>query len=240
MVETLKERFHNKNVPKYKVINNWTNEKEIYPLEDNDENVIAFKKKYGLENKYIIMYSGNLGLYYDLKNIIKVIEHFKPGTKTDDGREVVFAFVGAGAVRNDLVKYKEEHHMDNVEFIPYQDREDLIYSINAGDVHLVTNAKGIKGVSCPSKFYSCVSGARPILGVLEKETEIGMIIEETGCGLVCEPEEYDKVEENINLFIKNAGSEEIANMGRKGREYLLKNLTKDLSLQKYKEAIKAL
>ena len=56
----------------------------------------AFKNKYGLENKFVIMYSGNIGLYYDLENIIKVIEKFKPGTKTPDGREVIFAFVGAG------------------------------------------------------------------------------------------------------------------------------------------------
>lgn len=66
------------------------------------------------------MYSGNIGLYYDLENLIKVIERFKPGTKTADGREVVFAFVGAGSVLEKIVEYVKEHHMDNVVFIPYQ------------------------------------------------------------------------------------------------------------------------
>jgi hypothetical protein len=240
MVDTLKERFHDKNVPNYAVINNWADEKEIYPLPTNEEHVKAFKKKYGLENKYVFMYSGNLGLYYDLKNIFKVIEHIKPHTKTDDGREVVFAFVGEGAVRNDLIKYKEEHHMDNVVFIPYQDKKDLNYSLNAGDVQLVTNAKGIKGVSCPSKFYGCASGGKPILGVLEKDSEISRVIEEAGCGLVCEPEEYDKVEENIDWYIHNAGRDEVVEMGRNGRDYLMEHLTKELELQKYKEAIRGL
>lgn len=240
LVETLKDRFKGKNVPKHVMINNWIDEKEIYPLEDDNEKVLEFRKQNGLEDKFVIMYSGNIGLYYDLENLLKVIKKFKPGTKAADGREVTFAFVGAGAVLDKMILYKNEHHMSNVVFIPYQDKEDLIYSLNAGDVHWVVNSKGIKGVSCPSKFYGCASGARPVLGVLEKDSEIRMLIEEIGCGLVCEPEEYDKVEENIQWFIDNAGNEKVVEMGLKGRAYLEKHLTKGISVHKYIEAIKAL
>lgn len=34
----------------------------------------------------------------EVENLMKVVERIKPGTKTADGREVVFAFVGAGSV----------------------------------------------------------------------------------------------------------------------------------------------
>lgn len=90
--------YSNKKVPKTVMINNWIDENEIYPLDENNEKVLAFKKKYGLDGKFVIMYSGNIGLYYDLENLMKVVERIKPGTKTVDGREVVFAFVGAGSV----------------------------------------------------------------------------------------------------------------------------------------------
>ncbi|MBS6764933.1 MAG: glycosyltransferase family 4 protein [Clostridium sp.] len=240
LVETLKGRFNGKNVPKHVMINNWIDEKEIYPLEANNKKVLSFKKQYGLNDKFVIMYSGNIGLYYDLENLLKVIEKIRPGTIAADGREVAFAFVGAGAVLDKLIAYKNEHHMDHVVFIPYQDKADLIYSLNVGDVHWVVNSKGIKGVSCPSKFYGCASGARPVLGVLEQGSEIRMLIEETGCGLVCEPEEYNKVEENIRWFIENAGSSKIVEMGQNGRVYLEKYLTKDVSIQKYIDAIREL
>ena len=109
LVETLRNRFKNKKkLPKYTMINNWIDEKEIYPLPPDNEKVVEFKKKYGLENKFVIMYSGNIGLYYDFENLIKVMKQFRkgytltdqyePGMKTADGREVVFAFVGAGSV----------------------------------------------------------------------------------------------------------------------------------------------
>ena len=159
LVETVENRFKGKKVPKTVMINNWIDENEIYPLDENNEKVQTFKKKYGLDGKFVIMYSCNIGLYYDLENLIKVVEKIKVGTKTADGREVVFAFVGAGSVLDKLVLYAKEHHMDNVTFIPYQDKADLIYSLNAGDVHWCVNAKGIKGVSCPSNVYLKLSVA---------------------------------------------------------------------------------
>lgn len=153
LVETVNQRFQNKKVPKTVMINNWIDEQEIYPLEESHEKIQEFKRRYHLENKFIIMYSGNLGLYYDLENILRVIEQFKPDTKTKEGKEVCCVFVGAGTVQHKLEKYVQEHQMSNVVFIPYQKKEDLIFSLNAADVNWVVNAKGIKGVSCPSKYY---------------------------------------------------------------------------------------
>lgn len=237
LVETVNKRFKNKKAPKTVLINNWINEKEIYPLEINNEKVIEFKEKYNLQNKFVIMYSGNIGLYYDLENIFKVIEKIKPETKTPNNKEVIFAFIGSGTILEKLKKYKEENKMDNVTFIPYQNKEDLIYSLNAADVHFCVNAKGIKGVSCPSKYYGIAAVGKPILGVLEENTEIRLLIEETKGGLVSNPEDYTSIEQNINWFIENADNEELVNMGKRSREYLIQNLTKDISINKYKEEI---
>lgn len=237
LIETLNNRFEGKKVPKSALINNWIDETEIYPFGAEHEKVVAFKKQYGLDGKFIIMYSGNIGLYYDLENLMRVIEKFKPGTKTADGREIVFAFVGAGSVLDKLVIYKDQHHMENVIFIPYQDKADLIYSLNAGDVHWCVNAKGIKGVSCPSKYYGLAACSRPILGVLEAGSEIRCLIEDTQGGLCCEPGDYAQCEKNIQWFIDNAGSEKVVAMGQRGHDYLIDNLTRNTSVKKYAEEI---
>jgi glycosyltransferase involved in cell wall biosynthesis len=239
LVDTLKKRFSGKSVPRHVMINNWIDEKEIYPLEADNPGVVEFREKYGLADKFIIMYSGNIGLYYDLEGLIKVIDKFK-GAKTPDGRDVVFVFVGAGSVLDKLVMYVKEKKMDNVIFIPYQDKDKLIYSLNAADVHWCVNAKGIKGVSCPSKFYGIAGVGKPVLGVLEKGSEVEMLIDEIGCGRCSEPGEYDKVAQNIGWFVDNAGSDELAEMGKRGHEYLVDHLTKDVSVGKYVEAIREL
>ncbi len=237
LVETVNKRFNGKKVPKTVMINNWIDEKEIYPLDKSDERVVEFKNKYNLNDKFVIMYSGNIGLYYDLENIIKVIEKFPEGTKTNDGREVSFAFVGTGTIIEEIENYVTEHNMKNIVFIPYQDKENLNYSLNASDVQWVVNAKGIKGVSCPSKYYGVAAAGIPVLAVLEKDSEIRTIIEETNGGLISYPCDYEDIEKNIRWFIENADSSELKEMGSRSHDYLIKNLTKDMSVEKYKETI---
>jgi glycosyltransferase involved in cell wall biosynthesis len=233
MVETLKSRFKGKKVPNHVFINNWIDEKEIYPLPADNKKVVAFKKKHEMENKFIIMYSGNLGLYYDLENLMNVIKKFK------DRDDVVFAFVGEGSIRDKLVLYKDKYTLKNVTFIPYQDKSDLVYSLNAGDAHWCLNAKGIKGVSVPSKLYGIMAVGKPILGALEKGSEARLIIEETKCGYVTEPGNYDEVEAMIERFLNEKGTSLLNEMSECGRAYLVKNLTKDVSIKKYSEAIKS-
>lgn len=238
MIETLKRRFQSSKVcPAYAYINNWIDEEEIYPLERTHPKVIAFKKKYGLEGKFVIMYSGNLGLYYDLENIIKIIKTFGVGTRAANGEEVVFAFVGDGSIRSKLVDYKEKNQMDNLYFIPYQTKSELIYSLNAGDVHWCINAKGIKGVSVPSKLYGIMAVGRPIIGVLEKNSEAQLILKETGNGFCCEPKDYEGVKgilRNCLLYELN----ELNKLGYLGREKVIQSLTKSNSINKYTIEIK--
>lgn len=232
MQETLKNRFNNKKVPSNVFINNWINEKEIYPLEQNHPKIVAFKEKYNLQDKFIIMYSGNIGLYYDLENIIKVIGEFK------DREDVVFAFIGDGTVKSKIEEYVTDNKLNNVTFIPYQDKADLIYSLNAADIHWVVNAKGIKGVSVPSKLYGVMAAGKPVLGVLDEGSEARLIVEECNCGVCIEPGNYKEISRNIEYILNN--KELIKSLGRNGRKYLEVNLTKDVSINKYKETILSL
>ena len=237
LVETLQQRFHNKNVPKHVMINNWINEKEIYPLPADDPNVLAFREKYGLSGKFVIMYSGNLGLYYDLNNLIRVIEEFPPGTVASDGREVIFAFVGDGSLKDDLIRHAKEKHMDNVVFIPYQNKSGLLYSLNAGDVHLCVSAKGIRGVSVPSKCYGIMAVAKPVLGVLELGSECRLLMKETEFGQCCEPGDYESIKQKIEWFVTNASSKSLREYGKNGHDYVVQHLTKEITVKKYKDAI---
>ena len=232
MQETLRNRFNNKKVPKNVFINNWINEKEIYPLEQNHPRIVEFKEKYNLKDKFIIMYSGNIGLYYDLENIIKVIGEFK------DREDVVFAFVGDGTVKDKVEAYVNENKLSNVTFIPYQDKSDLIYSLNAADIHWVVNAKGIKGVSVPSKLYGVMASGKSVLGVLDEGSEARLIVEESNCGLCIEPGNYKGISSSIEYILNN--KEKVKSLGLNGRKYLEANLTKEVSINKYKDSILSL
>ena len=241
MVENFRKRFKGATVPNHIMINNWIDEKKIYPLVSDEKHVFEFRKKYGIDDKFVIMYSGNIGLYYDLENIIKVIGKFR-GARTNVGKEVAFVFVGDGAILDRLTAYVEKNQLGHIVFIPYQDKENLIYSLNAGDVHWCVNTKGIKGVSCPSKIYGIMAAGKPILGVLEEGTEARGLIEQCGCGRCCEPGQYEEIGKLVRWFIENdfGVDDELHEMGMRGRNFLVQNLAKDISIRKYCETIKGL
>lgn len=229
MQENLEKRFNGKIVPNNIVINNWMNEKEVYPLSKKDKKVKEFKKKYNLDNKYVIMYSGNIGLFYDLENLMHVFKKFK---SCDD---IVFAFVGEGTVKDNLMEICKKEKINNVEFIPYQDKSDLIYSLNAADIHLVVNAKGIKGVSCPSKIYGVMATNVPIFGILEKGTEAWNIVENSGCGVLSEAGNYKEIEKKLRKVIDE--KDKFTKTHATGRAYLENHFTKDKSIEKYVDEI---
>lgn len=237
MVPTMVKRFtkHNgkvsKAMPDTVFINNWMDEKDVYPLPPTDERVLAFRRRYGMDGKRVIMYSGNIGLFYDLPELFKVIERFR------DREDVIFPFVGEGTLKDELIRYASEHGMRNVVFIPYQDKSELAFSLNAADVLWIVNAQGVKGVSCPSKLYGILAVAKPALGVLEEGTEARDIIEKTGCGHVVSPCDYEGVADLIEKFLSTDDAT-LAQMGQNGREYMLGHLTKQISIEKYRRELR--
>ena len=224
--ETLSERFGGVGVPGSAVINNWADDQNVVPLPKSDPRVSAFRREHGMDDKFVVMYSGNLGLYYDLPNILEVIAKFK---NRDD---VLFSFVGQGAVKPRLEAYASENGLSNVAFLPYQPKDLLPVSLNAADVHLVTNAKGIKGVSCPSKAYGIMATNVPIIGVLEPGSEIWQIIEESGCGILAETGDYDAVECAIATVIDE--KEDFVAAHETGRAELDENYSRAVAVERYR------
>jgi glycosyltransferase involved in cell wall biosynthesis len=229
MQETLYKRFEGEKVPNNVVINNWIDEQLIHPLPSDNDKVLAFRKEYGLDGKFVVMTSGNIGLYYDFQNILKIMEKFK------DDDSIKFAFVGDGGIKADLMSYAKEHKQNNVVFIPFQKKEDLIYSLNAADVHIVTNAKGVKGVSVPSKIYGILAVNKPIWGILEEGSEAWRIIEDSNCGVLVHAGDYNAMEKSLEDIIKQ--KEKFVEQHSTGREFLMHGMTKNQCIEAYRKVL---
>lgn len=230
MQETLQKRFSNWEATANTVINNWTDEQDIIPLTKDHPKVNEFIKSHGWENKFIIMYSGNMGLYYDLENLIKITKDL---SKYED---IIFVFIGDGAVKSEMEAYVRTNHLKNVSFLPFQPKSEIKYTLNAADIHLVVNQKGIKGVSVPSKIYGVMAAGKPILGVLEKGSEACLLIEKSGCGLVVEPQKYGEITWELLTFYQ-LDRDVLMRKGLQGRYYLEQHLRKEQSLDKYRDLL---
>ncbi|MDZ5784218.1 glycosyltransferase family 4 protein [Marinococcus luteus] len=229
MAATLQNRF-NTGTPDYEVIHNWVDEEDLVPKPRTDKGVAAFLHEKQLEDKFIVMYSGNLGLFYDLENIIRITEAFR------EYRDIAFVFIGEGAKKKEMEDYAQANRLENVYFFPYEPKERIKYSLNAADVHLVVNQKGIKGVSVPSKIYGVLAVGKPVLGVLENGSEAAVIIERSGAGVVIEPGRYEEIIDAVYMYY-HLPEEDRKAIGQKGRLYLEQHLTRRQSIDKYKAVL---
>lgn len=226
MQETLDKRFPCGSVMGH-YIHNWVDEDEMFPLKASDPQVEAFKRKHGIDGKYVFMYLGNLGLYYDLLEFEKIAGKFK------GNQDVSFVFVGTGAVEKQMKEYAEAYNLTNINFVPYVSGNDLLCAMNAADVHIVTNAKGIKGVSVPSKIYGIMAVNKPVIGILEPDSEVWNVIKESDIGICCETGNYGQIEDGIRYVIEN--TKLFLQKGNKSREALFSKYSKEDSILKYKK-----
>ena len=105
-----------------------------------------------------------------------------------------------------------------------------------GDVSLVISKPGVGANSVPSKTWSIMSASRPVLANFD-ENELKSIIEENHCGIFTKA--GDKVA-FTDAILKLYGNHEMCKeFGTNGRQFVLKNLTKDIGSQKYLNVIKS-
>jgi glycosyltransferase involved in cell wall biosynthesis len=155
---------------KIEVIPNWSS---VTPV--SDKQVKSLRDRLGWSGKFIVLYSGNIGLAHDFETLVGA-------AKLLEGGGVWMVFAGEGP-RLDELKMATQG-VAHVAFLPPQAKKDLSAFIAAADVHLVSVRAGLEGLVVPSKAYGILAAGRPILYVGGADSEIAEVIAETGCGAV--------------------------------------------------------
>jgi len=210
---------------KIEVIHNWADEKKIFPVPKESN---WFIKEHGLEGKFVVLYSGNLGISHPLESVIEVASKLKD-------KNIVFLFIGNGGKKPILEKMAKEMELKNVKFLPYQDKEVLSYSLSSGDVAIVTMEEGIEGLSVPCKIYSFLAAGRPILGTVSKKSEVSLIVEKANCGFIVEPNDVDKISSAIEYVYNNPNL--LIEFSENARKFFYSNFARSKTTKRYFEVI---
>ena len=151
---------------KVAVIPNWVDTDLIYPVKENN----AFRHRHDLEDKFVVMYSGNMGLSQNLMQILDVAELLQ---HRDD---IVFAFVGDGADRANLERSATQRDLQNVRFFDYQPKSELAISLSAADLHLVVLRPEIQQLLMPSKIYGVLASGTPALVIGDSHSDLAEMV----------------------------------------------------------------
>jgi colanic acid biosynthesis glycosyl transferase WcaI len=138
--------------------------------------ITGLKHRWGLEGKFVVMYSGNLGRVHDIAPVITLAGALRHEPA------IVFVFIGDGAQRAQLEHRVQADALGNVRFLPHQPRAQLAASLGVGDIHLVTLHPGCEALVFPSKFYGITAVGRPVLFIGPPQSELARQIESAGLG----------------------------------------------------------
>ena len=193
---------------------NWA-EKEI---EDNiitELNEIIFP-----ENKFIIMYTGNIGAAQNFNSLVTTIKELEK-------EDILWVFIGGGRFKNEFQSsLKYNNLLDKCLFKdPVRVSEIPAFSSYADAMFLSLKPNAVFARTVPAKLQSYLAIKKPVIAVLEGEG--ADIIKRSNCGIVQEKADYIKLSNQIRKMIK-LPEEEMIRMGNNGRAYYDENFSQSI------------
>jgi glycosyltransferase involved in cell wall biosynthesis len=211
-------------------IHNWADGEKIRVIKVEEEKNFL-KAKWGLEGKFIVLYSGNIGDLHEFDTVISAAEDLQK----QKWKKIFFVFIGEGIKRGYIEKKVKEKGLNNILFFPFQPREVLTYSLGLADVSLVSLEKGFEGMVVPSKIYGILASGRPMIAVVGGKSEITEVIRKGECGEIVKIGDSKALSDIIINYYHNLnkGYEE----GINGRKYFEKNYDRRIAIKKYIKVI---
>ena len=200
MHDRIKQKIGAERAGRIDVIHNWADGCAIYPRAEDERN--RFPEEHGLQDRYVVMFSGNLGLVNEFRTVLEAAENLRAR------EDIVFVFIGDGVRAGEIRKFIDDHRLKNILTLPYQPRAELRQSLIAGDAHLVTLAEGLAGLSVPSKTYAILAAGRPILFVGDANSTIAKLVDQNNCGAIVSTGDSKKL---ANVISEWAARPELAN-----------------------------
>lgn len=172
----------------------------------------SYRREFGLQDKTVVMYAGNVGLSQSLDLLIEA------AAALSYDPDLVFVINGQGAKRAELEA--KARGLGNLRFVDMQPYDRLPEVLAAGDIHIVPLRRGLARSSVPSKIYSSLAAGRPVIASVDEGSEIARTVAEADAGVNVPPEDAEALTKAIRRLIDSP--DEMATMGAAGRAFVVK------------------
>lgn len=180
----------------------------------------------GLKNKFIISYTGTIGLTHGVEVVLTAAEELKKKIP-----ELVFLFVGSGYDKERLMKIKEEKGLDNIIFMGRQPRNKIPILINASDISLVLSSKApLLKKTIFAKVFEPMACGKPVIVGAKGETE-NLVVNKAKAGIGFEPENVHGLIDSVTKLYENPQLRK--DLGRNGRDFVTKEFSRSKKAMDY-------
>jgi glycosyltransferase involved in cell wall biosynthesis len=145
----------------------WTDNSFLQPI-PKDQN--TFRKEQGLQDYFLITYSGNLGKSHELSVLVDLAEKLQADN-------VFVLIIGGGDQYKSLKTKIDASGLANIRLLPWQPTEKLPQTLSAADLGVVSLGKEASALSMPSKTFNLLSVGCPILAIAEPDAALSKFID---------------------------------------------------------------
>ncbi len=206
---------------KIAVIHSWADPNWIKPIDKRDN---WFAHQYKLVDKFTVLYSGNMGRCHDMDTILAAAEQLQ-------NEPIQFVFIGNGAKRQACIDKIRSLNLENCQFLPYQKKSLLPYSLTACDLSLVSVSSGMEGLVAPSKLYGILAAGRPVAVICGGRSYLRRLVAEANCGEAFGNGDAKSLAEFIRRLAANPQLAQA--LGNAGRRFLQSNFTPEITARQY-------
>jgi colanic acid biosynthesis glycosyl transferase WcaI len=166
-----------------------------------------YRDELGLGEGPVVLYGGNVGFSQSLDLVLGAAAAIPTAT---------FLINGNGAARRSLEE--QAVGLANVRFADYIEPCRLSELLATGDIHVVPLKAGLARVSVPSKTYSIMAAARPVVASIDVGTAVPKILAESGGGVAVAPDDLDAFVAALRELL--ADPDRASAMGASGRRWV--------------------
>jgi colanic acid biosynthesis glycosyl transferase WcaI len=190
---------------KISVVPVWADTDFVFPKNKDNE----FRRKFKLAGKFVLLYTGNLGVASYLEDVLDAAELL------NEEEGIQFILLGEGVKKKQLIESAKKKVLKNVMFLSYQPREEYPEVLASSDVGLVTLNPVSGSFSLPSKTFNIMASGRPILSIAMKNSDIDKLITMNVIGLNVPPGNPENLAKAI-ISLRN-NNKETLEMGNRAR-----------------------
>jgi glycosyltransferase involved in cell wall biosynthesis len=169
---------------KIRVVPNWSSKSSFGPIPKATN---PFSKQLGLENKFTVLYSGNMGYTHNIETLIEVARQMNGNDR------VHFLLVGDGKKRVELQAAVRALNLQNCTFLNWQPAEMIQYSLASADLGVVTINDDTANDSVPSKTYNLLAVGAPLLCIVPEDSELSLMVTKYKNGACFQPNQVKEI-----------------------------------------------
>lgn len=178
----------------------------------------SFRRRYGLDQSFVVLYAGAHGLSNDLGVVLDAADFLR------DHPQIRFVFVGDGKEKSALMRETEAKGLKNVLFLPPFSKREMPEVLAAADVCVaILKPLEVYKTTYPNKVFDYMAAGRAV--VLAIDGVVRQVVEEAGAGIAVPPGDAQALAKAILYLAENR--ELTKQMGMAGRHCIEENFRRD-------------